>query len=147
MTRPSLFSLPRFLVLLPFLGAAPVLAASWEGDLAPISAGDWNAQRAAHLLERAGFGGTPEEIAFLAGMTPQNAVRYLVRYQSIPDTLAPFDESGAHDPGLEPFPPSRPAATDMAKKAGEALGVKVKPSGNRRLQPVAVENDGQTAPT
>ncbi|MFN0040211.1 MAG: DUF1800 family protein [Burkholderiales bacterium] len=137
MTRPSLFSLPRFLVLLSLFVATPVLAASWEGDLAPISASDWDAGRAAHLLERAGFGGTPEEIAFLAGMTPQNAVRYLVRYQSIPDTLAPFDESGAHDPGLEPFPPSRPAATDLAKKTGEALGVKVKPSGNRRLQPVA----------
>ena len=32
-----------------------------------------------------------------------------------------------HDPGLEPFPPSRPAVTDMAKEKGEALGIKVKP--------------------
>ena len=30
--------------------------------------------RAAHLLERAGFGGTPEEIARLAAMTPRQAV-------------------------------------------------------------------------
>ncbi len=50
-----------------------------------------------------------------------------------------FDESGIHDPGLEPFPPSRPAVTDMAKKNGEALGIKVKPTGNRRLQPIVDE--------
>ena len=34
------------------------------------------------------------------------------------------------------FPPSRPATTELAKETGEALGVKVKPAGNRPLQPV-----------
>ena len=33
-------------------GAGP---ASWVGDLSPIGASDWNYDRAAHLLERAGF--------------------------------------------------------------------------------------------
>ncbi|MEX0958678.1 MAG: DUF1800 domain-containing protein [Burkholderiales bacterium] len=120
--------------------AAPSAAgpAKWANDLRPISSADWNAARAAHLLERAGFGGTPEEIARLAAMSPEGAVRHLVDHKSIPNEhLAPFDHSGAHDPGLEPFPPSRPAATELAKKQGEALGVKVKPSGNRRIQPVA----------
>ena len=37
--------------------------ASWKDDLAPISAADWNYDRAAHLLAHAGFGGTPEAIA------------------------------------------------------------------------------------
>ena len=46
----------------------------WANDLSPIAAADWNGERAAHLLERAGFGGTPEEIARLAAMTPQQAV-------------------------------------------------------------------------
>ena len=50
--------------------------------------------------------------------------------------MAPFDESDIHDAGLEPFPPSRPAVTNQAKQTGEALGVKVKPTGNRRMQPV-----------
>ena len=50
--------------------------------------------------------------------------------------LAAFEESGIFDPALDPFPASRPAATDLAKEKGEALGVKVKPAGNRRLQPV-----------
>ena len=106
-------------------------------DLAPISSGDWNYNAAAHLLERAGFGGTPEEIDALAGMTPAKAVARLVRFEGTAMTpVPPFDHSGVHDPGLEPFPPSRPAVTDLAREKGEALGIKVKPAGNRRLQPV-----------
>lgn len=119
------------------LSGFAVNAAEWAGDLTPIGTQEWNAARAAHLLERAGFGGTPEEIALYAAMTPQAAVRRLVYHKPIPNDLPAFDHSGAHDPGLEPFPPSRPAATDLAKKTGESLGVKVKPAGNRRLQPVA----------
>jgi hypothetical protein len=111
--------------------------AAWADDLTPISAADWSDERAAHLLERAGFGGTPEEIAELARLTPEEAVRRLVRYQAIDNSaLPPFDHSGIHDPGIEPFPPSRPATTDLAKAKGEALGVHVKPEGNRRMQPV-----------
>jgi len=110
---------------------------SWQNDLTPISGTDWNYDRAAHLLERAGFGGTPDQIQALAAMSPGAAVRSLVYFDpSVNSRLQPFDHSGIHDPGLEPFPPSRPATTDLAKETGEALGVKVKPSGNRRLQPV-----------
>ena len=114
--------------------------AKWQNDLTPIGAADWNYDFAAHLLERAGFGGTPEEIQALAKMTPNQAIARLVRFQGTDTSkLPPFDESGIHDPGLEPFPPSRPAVTDQAKQKGEALGIKVKPSGNRRLQPVVNE--------
>lgn len=112
-------------------------ATPWQDDLAPIEAREWNAEHAAHLLERAGFGGTPQEIARLAAMTPRDAVRSLVKVK--PEEVArlpPFQHSGIFEPGLDPFPPSRPAATDAAKANGEALGIKVKPSGNRRLQPV-----------
>jgi hypothetical protein len=109
----------------------------WDGDLAPITKTDWNRARAAHLIERAGFGETPEAIADLAMRDPVALVNDLVSPQSVPNShLAPFDESGVFDEGLDPFPPSRPAATDLAKDKGEALGVKVKPAGNRRLQPV-----------
>jgi len=114
--------------------------ARWQNDLTPITPADWNYDLAAHLLERAGFSGTPEEIRVLAKLTPAEAVRRLVHFQNIDNSqLLPFDESGVHDPGLEPFPPSRPAVTDLAKAKGEALGIKVKPSGNRRLQPVVNE--------
>ena len=116
------------------LGPGPV---DWQGDLSPIASSEWSYDRAAHLLERAGFGGTPEDIERLAAMTPEEAVRHLVHYQGIDNSHLPaFDESGVHDPGLVPFPPSRPATTQLAKENGEALGVKVKPSGNRPLQPV-----------
>ena len=132
----------RFLGALALAAALPAFAqkagpASWQNDLTPISAADWNYDFAAHLLERAGFGGTPEEIQAFAKLTPSKAVARLVRFEGVGDgNLPPFDESGTHDPGLEPFPPSRPAVTDLAKKNGEALGIKVKPGGNRRLQPV-----------
>jgi uncharacterized protein (DUF1800 family) len=107
-------------------------------ELTPIAPGEWNADKAAHLLSRASFGGTPEDIARLAAMTPQQAVRSLVYFDKIDNrNLRPFDHSGIHDPGLEPFPESRPAATDKAKETGWSLGVKVKPVGNRRIQPVA----------
>ena len=115
-------------------GAGP---ASWAGDLTPIGPQDWSYERAAHLLERAGFGGTPEEIRALAQLTPEQAVQRLVRYEAIDNShLQPFDESGIWDPELDPFPVSRPATTDQAKARGEALGVQLKPGGNRRMQPV-----------
>ena len=114
--------------------------AAWQNDLRPIAAGDWNNDFAAHLLGRAGFGGTPDEIQALAKLTPAQAVARLVRFEGTDAShLPPFDHSGIHDPGLEPFPPSRPAVTDEAKKKGEALGIKVKPEGSRRMQPVVNE--------
>jgi len=127
------------------IGAGSAMAqtagpAAWQNDLTPIAAKDWNYDFAAHLLDRAGFGGTPEEVQALAKMTPAQAIARLVRFEGTDiSRLAPFDHSGVHDPGLEPFPPSRPAVTDMAKEKGEALGIKVKPTGNRRLQPVVNE--------
>src|SRR5690349_3083509 len=75
-------------------GAGP---AEWVGDLSPISSQDWNYDRAAHLLERAGFGGTPEEIQALESMTPEQAVRHLVRYQEVKEADIPaFAETGIY---------------------------------------------------
>jgi len=115
-------------------GAPPV---EWTDDLSPIAAADWNDDRAAHLLERAGFGGTPEEIGRLAAMTPRQAVDALVDFESITSDLKPFDESGIWDPGMDPFPPSRAEAVRIARERGEGLGEKVRPErAQRRLQPV-----------
>ena len=114
--------------------AAPL---AWQDSLEPLPPSEWNRDRAAHLLERAGFGGTPTELAQLAAMSPRQAVRALVYYRTTNNSLPPFEDSGAFDAGLEPFAPSRPAATDLAKASGEALGVKAKPAGNRKLQQVA----------
>jgi hypothetical protein len=116
-------------------GAGP---AAWVDDLSPIAPSDWSYNRAAHLVERAGFGATPEDIQRFAAMSPQQAVDALVDYEATDDReLKPFDESGVWDPGMDPFPPSRAEAVRIARERGEGLGVKVLPEGTqRRLQPV-----------
>ena len=113
--------------------------AEWKGDLSPITPADWNYDRAAHVLGRAGFGGSPEEVQKLADMTPEEAVRYLVYFDNVPnDHLPEFVHSGFWDETLIGFPPSRPAATDLAKETGRSMGVMVKPEGvNRHMQPVS----------
>src|SRR5580700_9416446 len=72
--------------------AGPAL---WQNDLKPIQPADWNYDLAAHLMERAGFGGTPDEIQVLAKMTPAQAVARLVRFEGTDAShLPPFDHSG-----------------------------------------------------
>jgi hypothetical protein len=118
-------------------GVRGAAQAGWADNLAPIGARDWTPALAAHLLERAGFGGTPDDVGRLAAMTPGQAVDRLVDYESIPGESRPFDESVIWDPGMDPFPPSRAEAVRIARERGEALGVKVLPDGaQRRLQPV-----------
>jgi uncharacterized protein (DUF1800 family) len=118
--------------------AADAAPTGWTEDLSPIGPADWTYERARHLLERAGFGGTPEEIERLARMTPEEAVSYFVDYRTVESGhLKRFEPSGVYDASLKNFPPSRPAATRLAEETGEAMGVAVKPSGDRRLQPVA----------
>ena len=107
-------------------------------DLSPIGTAEWSAERARHLLERAGFGGTPAEVARLAAMTPAEAVADLIDYRRYSDAaLPPFDPSGLWDDSLKEFPVSRPAATEAGERNGAAMGVRVKPGGARPLQPIA----------
>src|SRR5213596_3760055 len=83
------------LAVVTYAGGPP----SWVDDLSPIARGDWNDDRAAHLIERA------------AAMTPPQAVDWLVDYEAIDNSiLEPFDESRIWDPGMDPFPPSRAEA-------------------------------------
>ena len=112
--------------------------ASWTGDFAPISSSDWTYDRAAHLIDRAGFGATPEEIEQWARLTPQQAVDRLVDYEAIDNSAArPFEESGVWDRGMDPFPSSRADAVRQGRERGEALGVRALPEGApRRLQPI-----------
>jgi uncharacterized protein (DUF1800 family) len=113
-------------------------AAAWKDDLTPISAADWNGDRAAHLLAHAGFGGTPDEIQRLTDAGLEHAVRSLVHYDDIPNPkMQPFVESGLWDPTLNGFPESRPEATDRALKSGTSMGVESKPAGKRPVQPVS----------
>ena len=115
--------------------AAP---AAWVDDLTPLSPSEWNDDRAAHLLERAGFGGTPEEIARLAQMSPAEAVRHLVYYQQVPNVaFPPFDPSGIFpsDDFVPPMDIGEPIR--QAARTGKALGITVERNpGTMWLQPV-----------
>src|SRR6202044_1887123 len=58
--------------------------------LKPLSPSLWNYDMAAHLLNRAGFGGPPLAIQNLADMSQSEAVSCLLDYEKIPDpTPAP----------------------------------------------------------
>jgi uncharacterized protein (DUF1800 family) len=57
--------------------------------LNPLPASKWSYTTAAHLLNRAGFGGTPAEINKLAALGPEKAVSSLVDYESVPDNSSP----------------------------------------------------------
>lgn len=110
------------------------VSAEWVGDLSPISAGDWNYDRAAHLLERAGFGGTPEEVEKLAAMTPAEAVDYLVEYESIDVSHLPeFEESNIYPNGHKFI--SIQAAARKAFVTGKAFGIDARQEGPLPFQP------------
>jgi len=59
--------------------------------LAPLPAAQWNEATAAHLLNRAGFGGSPTDIHNLQLMGPDRAVSWLVDYERFPDDTPPPD--------------------------------------------------------
>src|SRR5256885_11769352 len=47
---------------------------------------EWNEKTVAHLLRRAGFGATQDEIKFYLGMGQTGAVEYLLNYEAIDDS-------------------------------------------------------------
>jgi uncharacterized protein (DUF1800 family) len=56
--------------------------------LKPLSRAKWEFATAAHLLNRAGFGGPPQEIEKLAAQSHEEAVSHFVDYEKIPDSTA-----------------------------------------------------------
>lgn len=72
----------RFWLSAALLATAGVpVAADIAGRVKP-----WTRQDAAHLLRRAGFGGTPEQIDRLAAMSRKQAVESLLNFDRIPDS-------------------------------------------------------------
>jgi len=59
--------------------------------LRALPAHQWNYSTAAHLLNRAAFGGSPSEIQRLADMGPVRAVDSLVGFDPRPETSAPLE--------------------------------------------------------
>jgi uncharacterized protein (DUF1800 family) len=83
---------------LPALAAARCAA---YGGLTPLPESAWDYAKARHLLYRAGFGGTPEEVERLHAMGLHRAVEYLVRYQKIAEPDVPFTARAPERP--EPY--------------------------------------------
>lgn len=91
--------------------ATPALA--WapasEGGLSPLADKNWDYAQARHLLARAGFGGTPEEIAKLQALGLRGAVDFLVDFQQQPEVDLPF----------QPDRPSREQVAELLKASPE----------------------------
>ncbi len=84
--------------------AQPAKAQQRQKPLAPIEAADWNQRTAAHLLDRAGFGGTLEEIDELALLSPRQAVDRLVNFQQV------TQDERLRDFLVQPYVPPPPTA-------------------------------------
>jgi len=79
--------------------------------LAPLAANKWNFTTAAHLLNRAGFGGPPAEIENLLKLGPEKAVAHLVDFEKIPDETP--------NPEWAKFDPDKPAKQQAMRQASE----------------------------
>ncbi len=61
-----------------------ILLAVLAAGIGPSAAAtDWSREDAAHLLRRAGFGGTPEQIEYLTLLGRRKAVEYVVNYEHV----------------------------------------------------------------
>jgi uncharacterized protein (DUF1800 family) len=95
--------------------------------LAPLPAAQWNDATAAHLLNRAGFGGSPQDIENLRLMGPDRAVSWLIDYERIPDdTPAPeWTQNISDDAILQRDAINRAADVDTRRELQRMQGQEV----------------------
>lgn len=62
----------------------------------PTASNPWDYAKAAHLLNRAGFGGRPEEVERLVALGAEGAVDELLNYNRIPEEVAGVDFSALY---------------------------------------------------
>jgi uncharacterized protein (DUF1800 family) len=79
--------------------------------LKPVDPGKWDFEKAAHFLNRAGFGGSPQEIEELTSLGPEKAVSKLVDYDRVPDPTA--------DPAWAKPDPDRAARIAALRQASD----------------------------
>lgn len=79
----------------------------------PTASNPWDYAKAAHLLNRAGFGGKPEEIERLVGLGSDGAVEELLNYDRIPESPATLDYTELRQ-ALEDYARARQARADDA---------------------------------
>jgi len=83
----------------------------------PSSANPWDRYKVAHLLNRAGFGGTPEEVEHLVKIGYENAMDEIVNYEKFQDDFPEVDFSEV----------DRRKKELLEKRAAQALGFGQKP--------------------
>lgn len=88
MKARTIFTLVGALLLA--LPAVVSAAPPERGSLEAIADDAWNYAKARHLLFRAGFGGTPEEVTKLHALGLHKAVDFLVDYHNQPDVDIPL---------------------------------------------------------
>lgn len=84
--------------------------------LKPLSDERWNFTTAAHLLNRAGFGGTPAEINHLVALGPARAVSQLVDYERVPEEISNPAWAKPDPTRAERFKAARQAPPDERRK-------------------------------
>ena len=86
-------------------------------SLQQLNPKDFDERKAQHLLQRAGFGGTPRQIQALANLGLEKSVEYIVNYRSLPDssptTLDDYDKNI-----IRPPTSAEQAAIRKARKIG-----------------------------
>jgi uncharacterized protein (DUF1800 family) len=87
--------------------------------LQPLSSSRWNLEMAAHLLNRAGFGGSPTEIEKLADLGPDQAVSFLIDYEKIPDPTPNPDWAKPNPDEIAKFRQIVQTGTPDEKKAAQ----------------------------
>ncbi len=84
--------------------------------LKPLSSDQWSYAKAAHLLNRAGFGGSPTEIQKLADHDHDAAVASLLDYEKIPDPTPNPDWAKPDPTRIERFRAAKDATPEEKKK-------------------------------
>ncbi|MBL8747467.1 MAG: DUF1800 domain-containing protein [Phycisphaerae bacterium] len=87
-----------------------------SGSLKPIAASAWDEGCARHLLWRAGFGGTPGQVAYLAGLGAEGAVSALLDFEKTTGTPAEAPE-GFDDSIMAPPTESQRKEVQRARRA------------------------------
>jgi uncharacterized protein (DUF1800 family) len=84
--------------------------------LPAITKKDWGPEKAAHLLNRAGFGATPETIQRAADSNPRDVVDRLVDYQAVEDSFDVPDWAKDGPPPRPDFRAMREAPEEERRK-------------------------------
>src|SRR3989304_2018451 len=82
----------------------------------PTASTPWDYAKAAHLLSRAGFGGTPEEIQRLVSLGFDAATDELLNYERTPDVPAEVDFSELRQAYVDTFALRQGGADEQTRR-------------------------------